>query len=420
MEKYCSHCHQALEPDALFCPKCGNKCQPSCCCAACGQENAPDAHFCKNCGASLPSQSATIPLPSITQTAAAAVSPAPEPNLAEKAALFFKAHPKAKLGIGAVVFVLAALLGSFLYWHFSSESAYTSSYVEASRKIINANDVLASSLAPGNLKSTPRNITQQQLQQQKDELDSFKKKFENKKAPTKYAEEHKYMTDLLKIETTLFQQSILIVTNPLNAETDNLLTEVKNNVEEAKALSAKIQMPNATIAFPSQMSVLPSQLTIFVEEQRKLNREKMERLTAMNEFFKQMDAIILKYNNSKTDLSGMLENCRKGGYTWFDYFASIRQAKNIRSSLRFQVNNLSAPKGAEGVKQQLSDVLTQAINYCDLMNSAANIEYRTSYYNAEPHYKAAKASNDTIQTDYSAFSTNYAAEKIRLTNIDNL
>jgi hypothetical protein len=129
---------------------------------------------------------------------------------------------------------------------------------------------------------------------------------------------------------------------------------------------------------------------------------------------------VQKYNNAKSDLGGMLENIRKGGYSWFDYFNTLREAKNLRVSLRAQINNLAAPKGAETIRQQLSDTLTQSINYCDLMNAAANVEYSSNYYNAQPRYKAAQTVNDSVQAAYSAFNEQYPAEKARLTNIDNL
>ena len=47
----CPHCHfQIQDPDALFCPGCGERLQRENACAVCGKTLEPNAHFCSRCG----------------------------------------------------------------------------------------------------------------------------------------------------------------------------------------------------------------------------------------------------------------------------------------------------------------------------------------------------------------------------------
>lgn len=239
--------------------------------------------------------------------------------------------------------------------------------------------------------------------------------------PSKYAAQHKSMSQLISLQSTILQQAYLILTNPLNTETDNVLATLKTNVDEARGLVDGIKVPNATIEYSSDMLVLPNQLSLFVQEKRKANKEKMDRLTAMNDFFTKMDTILQRYDGAKTDLGGTLSNIRSGGYSWSDYFQLIYQARSSRSALRSSVDSLPAPKGTEGLKRELSEVLSQSILYCDLMRAGANIEWDTrNYYAAKSKYDQAQSVNNRVHSSYEAFVQSYQNEKIKLTNIDNL
>ena len=159
---------------------------------------------------------------------------------------------------------------------------------------------------------------------------------------------------------------------------------------------------------------------MFVEEQRTINKEKIARLLLMNDFFQKVDTMIQRYDSSKLDLGANLDNLRKGGYTWNDYFNTLEMARAFRVGLRNQIDFIKAPKGAENVKRQFSEVVSLAIQYCDKMNSGAQLEYMYRYPDAEKSYNEAKAINTKVQATYSDFINNYQTEKNRLTNMENL
>ena len=92
----------------------------------------------------------------------------------------------------------------------------------------------------------------------------------------------------------------------------------------------------------------------------------------------------------------------------------------FRVGLRNQIDFIKAPKGAENVKRQFSEVVSLAIQYCDKMNSGAQLEYMYRYPDAEKSYNEAKAINTKVQATYSDFINNYQTEKNRLTNMENL
>ena len=218
----------------------------------------------------------------------------------------------------------------------------------------------------------------------------------------------------------MIEETKLVIGKPLNKETDNVIDSLKANIEEAKGLSEKIKVEERNFDLGKGITVLPHQLTMFVEEQRNINKEKIARLLLMNDFFQKVDTMIQRYDSSKLDLGANLDNLRKGGYTWNDYFNTLEMARAFRVGLRNQIDFIKAPKGAENVKRQFSEVLSLAIQYCDKMNSGAQLEYMYRYPDAEKSYNEAKAINTKVQATYSDFINNYQTEKNRLTNMENL
>jgi len=226
----------------------------------CNQENLPDAQFCKKCGDTLAKQEIAATtnhsIGAITSNQIMEDSPL---SLIGKIKTFLLANRYAKIIVGLVVVCLLSLVGFYMYLNLTNENTYVAKYAETSRKIVNANEVLTSNISSDKLKTNPLGATQQQLQQQKDELEELQKRFENKKGPEKYAEQHKYMMNLLQLETAIFQQTSLVLANPLNAEADNLLVTIKSNIEEAKSLASNVQ--NSYSAFSDSYQAAKAQLT---------------------------------------------------------------------------------------------------------------------------------------------------------------
>jgi hypothetical protein len=54
------------------------------------------------------------------------------------------------------------------------------------------------------------------------------------------------------------------------------------------------------------------------------------------------------------------------------------------------------------------------------MLAAASIEVESNYNAAQSKYNEANTVNASVQSSYEAFTNSYQAEKVRLTNIDNL
>ena len=113
---------------------------------------------------------------------------------------------------------------------------------------------------------------------------------------------------------------------------------------------------------------------------------------------------------------GSWENATK--LLWTDYFGIIDRAKSARQGIRAQINMIKAPQGGEDIKQQFAAVLSEAIQYCELMNMGAHLEYFNHFGDAQQKYNAARNVDKKVQTDYQAFIEKYQAEKARLTSKD--
>lgn len=415
-QRFCKNCGGLLKEEVRFCPHCGQKCQTYC--ASCGEVLDPEAKFCKHCGTSRTSTKEPVP---------AAAQPQPmqetplQPSALERLRNWYETTKYAKIILLSVLALALGISVSFYYFSSMSEDRYLARCEETTQRLGNANSTLVKVFAPTTgPNSTPLSQTQQALQIHKNELDELAGSFQSMRPPGKFEEQHQKLLELLRLEQSIIQEALLILPNPLAAETDNLLNSIKEQNEAARNLGDTLAIPGISFRMSNEMTTFPNEITLYVESQRKTLREKQELLTALTKFFQEMDGLIQRYDNAKTDLGGLLENLRKGGYTWGDYFSSLNQARGIRSSLRFQVDRLSAPKGSEELKRQFSDVLTTSLRYCDMMNAAAHVEHGTNYNYAVPKYKEASGVNEQVQESYSSFRSFYQSEKERLSHIENL
>lgn len=397
----CSSCNFEIDESTKFCPNCGSNCQQAGVikCNKCGMENLSSVSFCKQCGNNLKQNRSR--------------------EIKQKFAAFLE-KPQAKIGVALGILLIIVAASTFYYLNFMSKSHYLAYYGEASRKIETANDILVNNTTAENLKNEKIADLQNQLQVQRDELMNFEKTFSNTHVLQEYSEHHKNLLALLDKEIAMIEETKLVIGKPLNKETDNVIDSLKANIEEAKGLSEKIKVEERNFDLGKGITVLPHQLTMFVEEQRTINKEKIARLLLMNDFFQKVDTMIQRYDSSKLDLGANLDNLRKGGYTWNDYFNTLEMARAFRVGLRNQIDFIKAPKGAENVKRQFSEVVSLVIQYCDKMNSGAQLEYMYRYPDAEKSYNEAKAINTKVQATYSDFINNYQTEKNRLTNMENL
>ena len=417
-QRSCKNCGGLLNEEVRFCPHCGKKCQTYC--SSCGEVLDPDAKFCKHCGNSRSNVKENEPAAS-TQAQPTQQTPL-QPSVIERLRTWYETTKYAKVILLSVLAIALGVGVSFYYFSSMSEDRYLTRCGEATQRIANANSTLVKVFAPTppGQSATPLSQTQQSLQVHKNELDELAGTFQSMHPPSKFEDQHQKLLELLRLEQSIVQEALLILPNPLAAETDNLLNSNKEQNEAARNLGDSLAIPGISFRMSNEMTTFPNEITLYVEGQRKALREKQELLTSLTKFFQEMDGLIQRYDNAKTDLGGMLENLRKGGYTWGDYFSSLSQARNIRSSLRFQADRLSAPKGAEELKRQFSDVLTNSLRYCDMMNAAARVEHGTNYNYAVPKYKEASGVNDQVQESYSSFRSFYQSEKERLSHIENL
>lgn len=410
MLRKCPKCGNEIMDDSVnFCPKCGADCTPkqAWVCRKCGTENDAGAAFCKTCGANREEQQRTAG------------------SIKEKLGVLVR-HAYFKYAICALLVMLIGGGASYYYFNNMNEGHYLTRYAEASRKINDTNDILSSNVKADNLKTdTAIADAKKQLQSQKDELDNLAKDFSGRKAFPKYETQHKNTIELLQKESTILDQVMLVLDKPLDENNETVINNIKDDIASAKDLSGQIQVPNASFVSGTDISGVPQQLTAFVSEQRKADeekkkilKEKQEKLAAMNEFFQKMDGAIQRYDSEKTDLNGMMENSRKGSILWTDYFGIIDRAKSARQGIRAQINMIKAPQGGEDIKQQFAAVLSEAIQYCELMNMGAHLEYFNHFGDAQQKYNAARNVDKKVQTDYQAFIEKYQAEKARLTSKD--
>ena len=378
-EIVCPKCKQVIDDaDAKFCPKCGADLQAlmtNWTCKKCGHVNSADASFCKSCGDSRNKQSKLI------------------------------YSEKFRYGIAIVAVILIGGLGSYFYFNGENEQRYLTNYAAASRDLVNA--------------AKPEQLIEQ-LKTQKDTLDAQAKIFSDMKPFKNYDAQHADLITLLQKESEIIAQIIQVISKPLDSTVDASIENIKNNLATVKTLEEKIKVPNANFVSTVNLSNVPEQLNVFVAEQRKVNAAKMEKLAANQEFFRQMDDAIHRYDGAKSDLGKILDSHKTSGIIWADYFSVLDRAKSARIEIRNSVSEIVAPAGTENLKRDFRTVLDDSISYCELMREAANLGFNNYHIDRMKKETAAKDVDAQVQSEYATFMGSYTAAKNRLLNINNL
>ena len=424
MAQYCHKCGNKLDEEAVFCPKCGAKVASTAAagwtCSSCGANNDESDSFCSKCGTAKNS------VPAVRNVSMVSTKPSPPENydyndeeLTGFQAWLAEGNNKRFLIIG-VVLTLIVGIASFLFFRGMSEDDYLKNYGAVSRTLSESHDMLVNNVTMSSVKEEQVGQLKKDLEQEKQEIDALAETFAGMKPFRNYEKQHKDVIELLQKESSVFDSVITICSNPITPDNDALLEKVKNDTDAIKTLSADISVPNTSLTTASDITMLYQHLQNIVTEQRKINKEKMEKLEAMKKFFNAMDDAIQKYDTSKTDMHQLLQTARKGDMLWMDYFRQLDNVKSARQGVKNKVSSLSAPAGTEALRSELIDILSESIRYCEQMRIAANLQFRDYYVSAGRVEQKAKEMDPQIQTSYDKFMAKYKAEKERLTDIKNL
>ena len=393
-EIICPKCKQVIEDDsARFCPKCGadiHAATENWICKNCGQSNPAEAAFCKACGESREKQNKLI------------------------------YSPKFKYALAVVLVILIGGLSSYFYFNGLNEDKYLTNYAAAARDIGEVDGVIVADIKIETLKSTKPETLAEKLKTQQNILSAQEKIFTEMKPFTKYEKQHAYVIALLQKEGEIFGQVIQIISNPLDANAETAIDKIKENIATVKTLEEQIKVPNASLVSNANLSTVPENLLIFVTEQKQINKAKMEKLAANQEFFRHMDDAIHRYDGAKADLGKILESNKKSAIIWSDYFNVLDRAKSERINIRTVVSEIVTPAGTENLKREFRTVLDESISYCELMREAANLGFNNYIFDRIQKENAAKDIDAQVQSSYAVFIDKYNAAKARLTNPNNL
>ena len=393
--KNCPKCGAEIpEGDINFCPKCGANLLEGVAenwtCKNCGTENSADSLFCTSCGESRENQ---------------------------KSLLY---SPKFKFGIILTLVILIGGFGSYFYFNGINEKKYLTYYTTAAQDIQDADKVIGSQLKVATIKAAKTDDLINRLNAQKKILNSQLEIFSQIKPFKNYEMKHNAVINILQKEISAVDSAIQLISNPLDTTTDNTLETMKKNLQTVKDLSVQIKIPNVNFTPTEDLLSAPDQLGIFIAEQKKVYAEKMEKLAANQEFFRQMDEAVNRYNAARTDLGQMLETTRKSDMTWNDYFSMLDNAKSARSNVRYNVSEIKPVAGMEYLKEEFMEVLDAAIRYCEMMRAAANLGFNRYNYQRYRKEQESKEVDTQVKEKFDAFIQRYESEKKRLTNVNNL
>ena len=181
------------------------------------------------------------------------------------------------------LFVVA--FGSYMYFSGIQEDKYLLQYAEVSRSLNTTNETLVNDISKEKLKNDQLKNIKEDLELQKKIVDDMAKNFSDNKPLSKYDKQHKDTIELLQKESVLISNIIAAIDNPLDANNDAALGALQESIDTLKSLSNDIVIPNTTLVTNADLSGIVSPLNAYVNEQRRINKQKMERLQAMQKFF---------------------------------------------------------------------------------------------------------------------------------------
>lgn len=421
----CPVCAKEMEETDRYCSSCGSELQAAArACAKCHQLNPEEAHFCMACGDDLAAQeiAAAANLQEIhhlANTAVVPLNPIDETYTPKAPPRAQATSKKGAVWLGAVLVILAGLVGGFYYLSYQNTQQFLHSSAELANQITASNQLLIEQLS---VPITAQTVTslQQTLAESAEKITEAASAWAAMTCPNQYQSQHDNLQELVQVQTDILAQVPAILANPLANETDNKVATLRENITRAQDINNKLQLPGVQITGIDQLSEVANQLSAYSVQQRQLYQKKTARLNALNTYFQLMDSVIQKNNDAKTGLGSMLDKIRGGEYAWPDYFKLIDSARATREGLRSQVSKISSPAGTEEFTAELSRLLTLSINYCDIMKAGATLESKASYDAANQKYIEAQTLNDQIQAQYAAFINNYQAGKSTLTKLENL
>ena len=390
----CPKCGAEISGDINFCPKCGANLlevvAENWTCKNCGAENSGDALFCTSCGESKSKQ----------------------------ASIFYS--PMFKFGILLALIIFIGGFGSYAYFNGLNEDKYLTYYAAASRDFDEAETSLENQIKISTIKATKTEDLIKQLNNQKNILKGQLEIFTQMTPFKNYDKQHADMTAALQKEIEIIDGITQIISNPLDSGVEANLETLKKNLDTVNNLKSQINIPNVIFTPHNDLAAITGQLDGFVKEQKTFYAERVEKLNANQEFFRQMDNLISRYDAARTDLGKMMESLRKSDMTWNDYFNMLDRAKSERSSIRYSANEINPPAGTEHLRQEFVEVLNEAVRYCEMMRAAANLGFNNYGFQRYMKEQESKEVDTNVSEMYDAFISRYETEKRRLTNINNL
>ncbi|WP_371375252.1 zinc-ribbon domain-containing protein [Sporomusa aerivorans] len=336
--------------------------------------------------------------------------------------------PKKKVKIKTVfisIITLAILSVSGYYgFGYYKEHLYQKAIIDSISVVALADSTLNDNISDSIAKKSIISV-KEIIRQKKDEVGRTEQKLKDTTPPDKFKDYHPKLLAIFQQENKCLDFMQSIINEPFGTDYDANIRSLMAAQTEKHQFIISTSQNDHVLQQSSNFTNTIDSLKSYLDEQRKTQKDKMEKLSLNNVYFNKMDSIIDKYNLAKIDLGGMADKAfsSTGGYNWGDYYRTIDEARASRNTLRSELISLPRISYAEGdiLKYQLMEILTLAINYCDTMRMAGNLAQNiTTKAAANDKRNEASRINKTVQDRYQEFYKQYEQARNRLTKFETL
>lgn len=381
-DKYCKFCGQALMDKNFICP-------------ICGEPLTIFMQTCPGCGHEIDE---LLPLAKCSK----------KPIAKHK----FK-HRKKLIFIILIVFFIIMSAGFFIYKLNLANEYYLAQSTKCIENLNENNKLLTELFLKKNLAEEDKETLQPKITAAKENIEALNNDFRTETVPHKYVVVNNRIKKLLLAELTILKEAENITQLSPTQGIGKNITNMQNRLNDFKDLSAQINLNGKTIEVDENFYCIASNLEEWNTSLNLAYKTKAESINRQAIFFDRMDQYIKDYELTKDRLPDIMQNLRKGGYTWEEYFSELDTALAYRKTIQNDVAQLDCIDVDIPIQENFIEVITTSISYVQTAREAAIIEFENnSYARAMPYYDTADTIHQTETDSYDIFIQQYNNAKI--------
>ncbi|WP_196594461.1 zinc ribbon domain-containing protein [Pectinatus sottacetonis] len=316
-------------------------------------------------------------------------------------------------------FLLTCAIGLYIYSSYKNTYIYTANAAKCIKELNYQNESLANAFSTKNLTKNDKQVLYKKIVSTRKKIMDINEEFSKLHTPKQYSAATDKMKKILTDEISLLDHMEEVIKEPLRQRGIQDLAEIRENTADIKKTASQLSFTGKKVILGTDFTAIPDNLAVWINNLVYEYEEKTKNLSDRTRFFQKMDKYIRQYEITKDSLPDILNNLRKGGYTWSEYFSELDNAALERKNIYDSVAGINAVVSDDkALLQSFVAVLNDSRRYVELVRMAALMEFESnSYQQAETYYGKAEAMHQREISSYKYFLKKYNTAKNKLSKL---